>query len=508
MPRYLSIFLAPPEGAVCWPQSELVQIALWHQRYTPLAAADAPDGIMLDVTGAAHLFGGEKAMMARIERDCRARNLSARTGLAPTPEAAWALARFGEDKARLLAPGAANDPQQQEKVQEKYIARAVVNLPMAALRLDAGTVSALSQTGLKRIGDIIARPRAPLTARFGKNLFARLDAMLGRAKSPISPQFEAPAYIAERRFADGIVARDLIETTIRSLARDLADMLERHDEGARRLMAALFRADGKVMHVECSTSRPLRDTRAIARLFHEKIDAAAQANASDPLDAGYGFDVIRLAVMHAEPLREKQIHLPQEQHGRQRQQGQQEQNDRFHNDNHPDAPEEDLALFLDRMSARYGADRVLRFTLNDTHIPEHAVIAAPAVGYRKDGEKRAAQGLLTHDDFSASGSPARQSYTIARPIRLLEKAEPVDAIATVPDGPPLRFRWRRVLHEVVAYEGPERIAPQWWRQEDEALTRDYFRVENTRGHRFWLYREGLYTRETRRPRWFLHGLFG
>jgi protein ImuB len=479
VPRYLSIFLTPPEGLGCWPQPQLVQIALWHQRYTPLAAADAPDGLMLDVAGAAHLFGGEEAMMARIERDCRARGLSARTGLAPTPEAAWALARFGEDKARRLAPVMADDLLQQEKC----IARAMVNLPMAALRLDQDTITALSQTGLKRIGDIIARPRAPLTARFGKSLFVRLDAMLGRAKSPISPQFEAPAYIAERRFTDGIVARDLIEATIHTLARDLAGMLERHDEGARRLMAALFRADGKVMHVECSTSRPLRDTRAIARLFHEKIDAAAQANESDPLDAGYGFDVIRLAVMHAEPLREQQARLPERQP-----------------DNGNRQPQEDLTLFLDRMSARYGADRVLRFAPNDSHIPEHAVIAAPAISDRRQEKLRQRPALLPQTHLPA--------YAIARPIRLLEKAEPVEAIATVPDGPPLRFRWRRVLHEVVAYEGPERIAPQWWKQEQEALTRDYFRIEDAQGHRFWLYREGLYVRETQRPRWFLHGLFG
>jgi protein ImuB len=486
VPRYLSIFLTPPEGPACWTQPKLVQIALWHQRYTPLAAADIPDGLMLDVAGAAHLFGGEEAMMARIEGDCRARGLSARTGLAPTPEAAWALARFGEDKTRRLAPVTADDPQRQEKLQEKYIARAMANLPMAALRLDRDTITALSQTGLKRIGDIIARPRAPLSARFGKSLFARLDAMLGRTKSPISPQFEAPAYIAERRFADGIVARDLIEATIHTLARDLADMLERHDEGARRLMAALFRADGKVMYVECSTSRPLRDTHAIARLFHEKIDAAAQANESDPLDAGYGFDVIRLAVMHAEPLRERQIRLPE---NRLEQPG-----------NGNRQPQEDLALFLDRMSARYGADRVLRFALNDSHIPEHAIIAAPAISDRRQGKLRQRPTLLPLSHLPA--------HAIARPIRLLERAEPVDAIATVPDGPPLRFRWRRVLHEVVAYEGPERIAPQWWKQEQEALTRDYFRIEDAQGHRFWLYREGLYVREKQRPRWFLHGLFG
>lgn len=478
MPRYLSIYLAPPDGGIPLPQQELAHIALWHQRYTPLSAPDAPDGIMLDVAGAAHLFGGEASLMARIEADCKARHLNARTGLAGTPEAAWALARFGENTARLLAPAS----------EEKSIAQAMANLPVAALRLEPETIIALSQTGLKRIGDIIARPRAPLTARFGKSLFARLDAMLGRVKSPISPQFEAPAYIAERRYADGIVARELIEATILSLAGDLVTMLERHDEGARALMAALFRADGKIMHVQCATSTPLRDTKAIARLFHEKIDAAAQANESDPLDAGYGFDVIRLAVMHAEPLRETQNNLHEKM--------------QTQSNSHNQSPHEELVLFLDRMSARFGADRVLRFTPNDSHIPEHAIIAAPAIHNRRQKSAAVLPGVNTTPQATA------QPYGIARPIRLFEKAEPVETLAMVPDGPPLRFKWRRVLHEVVAFEGPERIAPQWWRQEKEALTRDYFRVEDRDGRRFWLYREGLYARETQRPRWFLHGLFG
>ncbi len=480
MPRYLSVCIAPPEGAAAYSRQaispqDLAHLALWHQRFTPLAAPDAPDGVMLDVAGAAHLFGGEAALMASIERDLSPRGLRARTGLADTPEAAWALARFGEDKRRLI-------PAQTE---EKLVARVIGNLPMAALRLDEDVIIALAQTGLKRIGDIILRPRAPLTARFGKLLFVRLDAMLGRSKSSITPLFEAPAYIAERRFADGVIIREAIEATIEALTGDLCVMLERHDEGARRLMAALFRSDGMIMHVECSTSRPQRDVKSIARLFRERIDAAAQANTDDPLNAGFGFDVIRLAVMTAEPLREQQTNLHARIQGDAKQAG--------------EPPREELAQFLDRMSARFGHHRVLRFAFNDTHIPEHAVTASPAIHYRTQKAAPALPGLQ---------ETATPRYAIARPIRLFEKPEPVEALAMVPDGPPLRFRWRRALHEVVAFEGPERIAPQWWKQETKALTRDYFRVEDAQGRRFWLYREGLYERETQRPRWFLQGLFG
>lgn len=461
---------------------KLAAIADWCRRYTPLAALDAPDGVMLDITGAAHLFGGEAAMMARTEQDLARHGLRARSGLAGTPEAAWALARYGEADRRLIADGAG----------ERTMARLVSNLPIAALQLDPEIVTVLSQTGLKRIGDIILRPRAPLTARFGKALFDRLDAMLGRAKNPISPRFEAPAYISERRFADGIVAREAIEGTIAALAGHLAQMLEQHDEGARQLSAWLFRVDGKVMRLDCATSRPQRDARMIARLFRERIEAAAAKNAHDPLDAGYGFDLVRLAVMAAEPLKERQQALPAP--------AQHAQTSRL--SAAPAVPEEaeSFSQFLDRMSARFGAHRVLRFEANDTHIPEHAVIAMHAIsGARGAGGLPAGLALPEPE----TGPPVPE-----RPLRMFERPEPVEAIAMVPDGPPLKFRWRRVMHEVTAFEGPERIAPEWWKGEAEALTRDYFRVEDRGGRRFWLYREGLYERETQRPRWFMHGLFG
>ena len=153
---------------------------------------------------------------------------------------------------------------------------------------------------------------------------------------------------------------------------------------------------------------------------------------------------------------------------------------------------------MDRLSARFGAQRLTRLVPQDTHIPEFAVAAVPA--------QMACDARAMESVAPASGCPAR-------PIRLFSKPEPVEAVAEVPDGPPIRFRWRRVLHEVAAAEGPERIAMEWWRDaRGLALTRDYFRVESREGIRAWLYREGLYGREMLhkpewRPRWYLHGLF-
>ena len=446
---------------------------------------------MLDIAGAAHLFGGEAAMMQQVVSDFARWRMHVRCAIAPTPEAARALARFGEaDGARRIIPDDTTphsaDMHSESPAERcaRLIARHVTNLPVAALRLAPDVTVALGQSGLKRIGDIWLRPRAPLTARFGAPLFATLDAMMGLSKSAISPVFETPAYVAERRFAHGIIAREAIEGTIASLAQDLSQMLERHDEGARQLTAVLFRTDGTTTLIACAASRPQRDARVIARLFHEKLDAASESGKRDPFDAGYGFDVIRLAVMAAEPLAAQQVSL----------QASTGANDLFQ-DSWRDA-QQDAALkdFLDRMSARFGASRVQHFVPSDSHIPEHAALRVNA------------NGSSAHKKTSAH-APA-QAGDFTRPVRLFERPEPVETLAMVPDGPPLRFRWRRMLHEVAAYEGPERIAPQWWRGREDALTRDYFRVENTHGQRFWLYREGLYTRETARPCWFMHGLFG
>jgi protein ImuB len=447
----------------------LAQIADWCRRFTPLAALDAPDGAMLDVSGAAHLFGGEASLLAEIEARLQSQGFFAQAALASTPEAAFALARYGaaDVNGRILPPSLA----------PAELARRLGGLPLAALRLDPATLKALAEAGLRRLCDIMMRPRAPIAARCGADLYARLDGMLGRAKSPISPRFEAPAFMTERRFLDGVFQREDIEASISSLAQDLCALLARHGEGARRLEASLFRVDGAVKHFEVGTSRPLREPGLIAKLFRERFEAASIANDGDPFDAGYGFDVIRLAALAVERKAPEQTGW----------------SDREAFSSEADAAA-DLADLIDRLGARLGLKRVTRLAFNATHAPEFAVIATPAA---HDAPK-------SHHLNPAPGSAS--GHLPSRPIRLLQRPEPIEAIAAVPDGPPLRFRWRRVLHEVAAFEGPERIAPEWWRGES-ALTRDYFRAEDCEGRRFWLFREGLFNSETARPRWFMHGFF-
>ncbi|VVB45017.1 Protein ImuB [Beijerinckiaceae bacterium RH AL1] len=440
----------------------------WCRLFTPLAAPDGQDadggaGAILDITGAAHLFGGEAAMRAAIRTRLAAQGFSARAAIAATPAAAWALARFGDHGGKPLPAIVPEDldPAAMEKL--------FAPMPLAALRLEAPAIARLGQAGLRRVGDLILRPRAPIAARFGPSVHARLDALLGRAREPISPRFEAPAFVAERRFAEGIARREDVEATILTLAHDLCGLLARHGEGARTLDVALYRVDGVVKHLAAGTSRPLRDPLAMARLFRERIEAAGE----EGLETGYGFEMVRLAALSAERL---DAHQPD------------------WADTGGEAS--DIADLVDRLGARFGAGRVARLALQDAHQPEAAACAVAAA--------RAPRAAAAEPAGDADALPER-------PIRLLERPEPIEAIADVPDGPPRRFNWRRVMHQVAAVEGPERIAPDWWRQgrggrSEPGATRDYFRAEDTDGRRYWLYREGLY-RETAEPRWYLHGFF-
>jgi protein ImuB len=458
-PNLIAVEAAPEEEARL-----LSRVADWCSRFTPLVALDGADGITLDIAGVAHLFGGEEKMAEAIETRLAARGFDVALGLADTPRAAWALARFSD---RRIAPAG---------VADALFAKIFHGLPLAALGLDEKTVADLARAGLRRIGDVALRPRAPIAARFGAEVLSRLDALCGLERGAISPRFAAPDFSAERRFASPISRREDVEGTIARLARDLVVLLERQAKGARQLEVRLFRVDGAVRRIAMGASRPLNEAGTIARLFRERLEAPGE----DEFDAGYGIDIVRLSCLVAEPLAPSQRELEQAHEGER---------------------ERHLADLLDRLGARLGARRVTRLELVDTHIPEFAVAALPASQGRARSAREARPALFPPQAESEPGA-----LPPSRPLRLFERPEWIEAIAEVPDGPPLRFKWRRVLHEIAAIEGPERIGAEWWRRKD-ALTRDYFHAEDTQGRRFWLYREGLYGRETARAKWFLHGLF-
>jgi protein ImuB len=426
----------------------LEAVAEWCDRYTPLVGLDAPDGLLLDLTGCAHLFGGEEALLHDMARRLWRQGLNARLSVADSVGCAWAVARFGD---------VAIVPQGES-------AAALNDLPLAALRVDDESVGGLAQAGLKHIRDVVTRPRAPLAARFGAQFIRRIDQAFGREEESISPRLPVPSCMAEQRFADPIGLEADVLGTIEKLARELSAAMERRGEGARLLQVALFRADGKVFRFDARAGTPLRDPSRIRRLFSERFAASG-----DEADPGFGYDMLRLSALVVERMDEMQAGLARDDHA------------------------QELAHLIDRLSARFGAARVTRLSPQDTHIPEFAEQMVAAQGE--------AQELAV--------APVEQdSLSPARPIRMFARPEEITATAEVPDGPPVRFRWRHVMHDVVAFEGPERIAMEWWRDaKGNVLTRDYFRVESRQGMRAWLFRDGLYGEAQHPPRWFLHGLF-
>jgi len=424
-------------------------VAAFCDRFTPLVARDEPHGLMLDITGCAHLFGGEAEMLSLVRRVMDRLELGLRAAIAGTPDAARARSRFGPGADEVVPPG-----------REEALLR---SLPVAALDTDAGTVVALSRAGLKTLADLASRPSETLSARFGEALAVKLRRILGHEDRRITPLRPPPDCVVERHFAEPFADMASLEAVVVRLIGEAARVLEARGEGGRVFELGFFRSDGAVRRLAIETGRPSRDAGALLRLYRERIETLA-----DPLDPGFGFDAIRLAVPLCEPLGTPQHSLD----GRA-------------------VEEEAVADLVDRLVTRFGRDRVLRFAPQDTHHPVRAAKALSAAAPLPE----------------AAWPEPEPEEPPARPLQLFEPPQPVEAVAEVPDGPPIRFRWRRLTHDVARAEGPERIAPEWWRAGGDEPVRDYYRVEDAQGRRFWLYRTGFYGAGGAPPRWFLHGLF-
>jgi protein ImuB len=435
----------------------LLRLARWCGRYGPGRHADGEDGLWIDVTGVAHLYGGEAHLMQSLCAKLAGFGLTARAALADTLGAAHALARFAPGPATIAAPGATE-------------AR-LAPLAVEALRLDAQTVLLLRRLGLKRIGQLYALPRAALQRRFrsadaAEAVLCRLDQALGVHPEPRRPLAEPPALFVHRPFADPLVSPEGLEAETARLSEELCASLDARDLGARRIRLSLYRADGTVAEAGAGLSFPCRTPEHLTALLEEKLGA---------LDAGFGIDALVLSALQVEGRAAEQAALG----------GQL-----------GPVTAGDAARLVDRLANRLGADRVLRLEPRASHIPERAEVLRPAL--HAPGAARRADIALT------------ATSKAARPPFLLSAPEPIHVIAEVPDGPPARFTWRRVERRVARAQGPERIAPEWWREigADASRTRDYYRLEDEEGGGYWVFREGFYGREERAPSWFLHGLFG
>ena len=437
--------------------SALRALAEWCVRYTPLVAFDAASacladgtggdaGLWLDVTGCAHLFGGEAAMTADLVHRLTSLGYTARACLADTPGIAWAVAHTAD-----LAAG-------DVVVSSGAGLGAIARLPVDALRVPPVVSESLARSGLRTVGDVADLPRAPLAARFGDDLGRRLDQAAGRLHEPISPLAPPAPHRVRLGLPEPIGLREDIERAIHRLLQRICTRLEDERSGVRRLRIDFFRAEGDVRHLTVGTGRPVRAPDTLFRLIAEHLDR---------LDPGFGIDVLVLEAERVESCDPVQADLA----------------------GPADPASGAVSDLVDRLANRLGAAQVTRLAPIESHLPERAERSLPATSGRS----------LWAD--AAKPSPA------SRPVRLLRRPEPVEAMALLPDHPPARFRWRGVDYRVARSAGPERIAPEWWDPAPSAVrTRDYFRIEESGGRRFWLYREGLADRGEV-PRWFLHGLF-
>jgi protein ImuB len=422
----------------------LNRLALWAlQRYAPIVAADPPDGLVIDVTGATHLHGGEDAMLKGMVERLAASGIAARAAIADSWGAAHVFARYRCRDALVVPAGES--------------AKAILDLPIAALRLPKPMVEDLSVLGFERIGELAVKPRAPLTLRFGPELGRRLDQAMGRLSEPIDPVRSPDLIEARRVFAEPIGAAETIARYTGKLVTQLCEILEAKGLGARRLDLLFYRIDNRIEAIRVGTARPVRDVKRLTRLLCDKIET---------VDPGFGIEIMRLAATLAEPLAQKQTvsSLMEE-------------------------PEADVSSLIDTLANRVGEYHLYRFAPVASDVPERSV------------QKIAPAAPDTSETWLGPWP---------RPARLLPAPEPIETLALLPDHPPVTFTWRGIRRRVRCADGPERVFGEWWKRDAElSAVRDYFQVEDETGERFWIYRAGDgEDSATGSQHWFLHGIFG
>ncbi|MDB5615050.1 MAG: hypothetical protein JWQ22_2703 [Devosia sp.] len=466
-------------GEIDRPMLEAVfaDFADWHSNASPLVAVmrDVSEfgDLVLDITGVAHLFGGERPMLRLLLTRLRDLGYTVSGAIAPTIGAAWAISHFARSQVVEVAD----------------VDTVLDALPVNALRLSPAQIAGLTQMGLKTIGQLRPRERKPLQARFGLSLLQRLDQAFGLLEERMVPRIPIAERYAERRFVDPIGLMDDVMMTAHDLAIHLAIRLEAEGLGGQAFHLFLYRVDHKVMAFSVNSARLTRDPEHIAKLFSNRSERL-----EGEYDAGFGIDMIRLAVSSTGELDGVQLGAFVTQEGA-----------------------EDLDQLHDRMSSRLGTLAVLRTKFVASHIPERAVRLVPAIVHVPDAQ-------------------TRPPLELVRPLRLLPVPELVAINAEVPDGLPASMIWRRVGYRLIKAAGPERLGAEWWRSgqrlelmppfvprkpepgekpekppyipnlvqfNPEAGTRDYYIAEDADGRRFWIYRQGLYAGTN----WYLHGFF-
>ncbi|WP_138470946.1 DNA polymerase Y family protein [Poseidonocella sp. HB161398] len=469
------------------PQAEaafLAGLRRWAGKFSPWVGELPPDGLVMDISGCAHLFGGEDGMMEQVRAEAQDLRLSLRAAIADTPGAAWALARYGGTRPASLRSGDAID--QEARATRSRAARrhprsgalaalppgsspqiapsggslqAIADLPVAALRLGEAEAAGLARLGLSRIGDLAGVPRAALARRFGREVGLRLDQALGIVPEPVSPVGADPVFATRLTLPEPIGLREDMEAAIDRLLPPLGARLEQAGRGARRLRLQAFRVDGGLAEVEIGLARPSADPARMRPLLLLKLDG---------IQAEFGIDGLRIEAHVTEPVQARQA--------------------RGHLDAARDAAERlargpGLDDLIARLGARIGSEAVTRLHPAESHIPE----------------KTARRLMAAWSEPAAAWPPA----PTPRPVTMW-RPEPVQA----PERPRLEgpFRWRRRAWIPAEARGPERISPEWWLDDPawRSGVRDYWEVVTADGVRLWLFfaHGGALS-----PGWFCQGSF-
>lgn len=414
----------------------LRRLAEWCIRFTPIVSVNPPDGLLLDVTGCSHLWGGDAPYVQEIARKLMARGYDVRLAMADTVGAAWAVARFGRKK--LV-------------IEEGKCLEAILPLPPEALRVEEETVDRLHQLGLRRVEQFINMPRASLRRRFGQSFLLQLDRALGHELELLQPVEPVELYQERLPCLEPIVTATGIAIALEELLKKLCLRLQRDQMGLRTAVFKGYRVDGKVVQVQIGTHRSTYHVEHLFKLFETKLTT---------LEPDMG---IELFVLEAPKVEE---HLPSQEKIWGETGG---------------LGDVRVAELIDRLAARVGASSIHRYLPDEHYWPERSFKPAESL----------------HE------KPIIEWLEKLRPLQLLPAPAPIEVTAPIPDYPPMLFRYRNKIHKIVKADGPERIEQEWWLQQGQH--RDYYRVEDEAGCRYWLFRLGHYHDEN--YQWFLHGFF-
>lgn len=466
----------------------LASLNRWATRFSPWVTNDGEDGLLLDVTGCAHLFGGEAALISEMTNRGADMGLTMRAGLADTRGAAWALARYAGQTGQSDRSGDAIDmeaPATRSRAAKRrhwerggaapailaqqmhagdiapvgQTRRALGALPVAALRLDAQTAATLARLGLRRIEDLMGQPRTALARRFGQGLVLRMDQALGTTPEPVTPDRPYDGFALRLTLPDPIGLLEDVTAAVDRLLPPLCEKLATKGMAARCLLLEAYRADHTMQRLEVRLARASNAPEKLRGLLTMRLD---------DVDAGFGIDMIRLIATVVESI---QTRAPVGHNGAGKHVAQR------------GADQSAIDDLIGRIGARAGLEAVTRRHPSTSHLPEKSALTLVAA-------------------FS-DPAPDWQQPVRPRPLRLWNP-EPVDTDAQAM--PPATFRWRRRNIAVAEARGPERISPEWWLDSPawRSGQRDYWDIITQDGERLWLF---FAHGGTMSAGWFCHGSF-